>query len=129
MVQNEEDANPDTKENASSLPKENTSSPTRENPCLPSRENPASPSRPQQQQLEQKQLKQQPSQPQFELTEVNTLRAGSYFGELALLTDALRTATIVCKEDTDFAVLSAADFKGILGMALQYGVDSKELIC
>ena len=55
---------------------------------------------------------------EFELAEVNVLRAGSYFGELALLNDTPRTATIICKEDTDFAVLDSEDFKSILGTLL-----------
>lgn len=52
---------------------------------------------------------------QYELAEVNTVYAGSYFGELALLNDAPRTATIICKEDCEFAVMEADDFKEILG--------------
>ena len=54
----------------------------------------------------------------FELAEVNVLRTGLYFGELALLNDTPRTATIICKEDTDFAVLDGEDFKSILGIFL-----------
>lgn len=50
----------------------------------------------------------------LDLQEVSVLKAGSYFGELALLNDAPRTATIVCREDCEFAVLSREDFKEIL---------------
>ena len=64
---------------------------------------------------------QQKNQPLIEqeltLTEVNILHTGAYFGELALLSGAPRAATIVCKEDTSFAVLDFTDFKNILGIA------------
>lgn len=52
---------------------------------------------------------------EMEYTEVTVLRSGSYFGELALLNDAPRTATITCKEKCNFAVLDREDFKEILG--------------
>jgi len=48
------------------------------------------------------------------LTEVKTLSAGSSFGELALIDSKKRAATIICKEDCDFAVLNKDDFKAIL---------------
>ena len=52
----------------------------------------------------------------FELKEVNILRAGNSFGELALLNDnAKRTATIICREDCVFAVMEKQHFKLILG--------------
>ena len=54
------------------------------------------------------------------MQEVNVLKDGSHFGELALLNDAPRTATIICKEDCDFAVLFRKDFKDVLG-TLCYG--------
>ena len=50
----------------------------------------------------------------LELQEVSVLTAGAYFGELALLNDAPRTATVVCKTDCDLAVLFRDDFKDVL---------------
>lgn len=49
-----------------------------------------------------------------ELNEVNILWTGSSFGELALLSNKPRAATIICREDCDFAVLEKEDFKKIL---------------
>lgn len=51
----------------------------------------------------------------FELKEVNVLSGGSHFGELALLNAGPRTATVKCLEDADFAVLTRADFREVLG--------------
>lgn len=51
----------------------------------------------------------------FDWAEVNVLHAGTNFGELAILNDSTRSATIMCKEKTDFAVLSAEDFKQVTG--------------
>lgn len=48
-------------------------------------------------------------------TEVRTLPAGSAFGELALMNSKPRAATIICKEDCQFAVLEKGPFKEILG--------------
>lgn len=57
-----------------------------------------------------------PEDPQlFELKEVNTLRAGIGFGELALINDSKRTATIIAKEDCVFAVMEKHHYKSILG--------------
>jgi len=49
------------------------------------------------------------------LKEVNTLRAGIGFGELALINDSKRTATIIAKEDCVFAVMEKHHYKSILG--------------
>lgn len=54
----------------------------------------------------------------LELQEVSVLKAGSYFGELALLNDAPRTATIICKETCNFAVLFRDDFREVFGNIL-----------
>ena len=45
---------------------------------------------------------------------VNQLKAGMAFGELALINDAPRLATIVCETDCSFAVLNKTDYKAIL---------------
>jgi len=50
----------------------------------------------------------------LELQEVSVLKAGTYFGELALLNNEPRTATIICKETCNFAVLFRDDFKEVL---------------
>ena len=48
------------------------------------------------------------------LIEVNTLCVGASFGELALLSHKPRAATIICKENCEFAVLEKEDFLKIL---------------
>ena len=52
---------------------------------------------------------------EYDLVEVNSLRAGDNFGELAILNPTTRSATIICKEKTDFATLSGDDFKTLTG--------------
>jgi CRP-like cAMP-binding protein len=51
----------------------------------------------------------------IEFEEVNVLREGQTFGELALIRDDTRSASIICKEETHFAVLEKQDFKRIIG--------------
>ena len=51
----------------------------------------------------------------IELQEVRQLHSGESFGELALITNNMRAATVVCKADSHFAVLEKADFIRILG--------------
>lgn len=48
------------------------------------------------------------------LTEVKILRAGTTFGELALISKKPRAATIICKEDCNLGVLEKKDFNSIL---------------
>jgi CRP-like cAMP-binding protein len=43
-----------------------------------------------------------------------TLKEGLMFGELGLLLKKPRAATIICKEDTEFAILEAEDYSKIL---------------
>lgn len=45
---------------------------------------------------------------------VNVLRAGDFFGELALLFGAPRSATAVTTEDTTLLVMSSDDFEAVL---------------
>lgn len=62
------------------------------------------------------------------LTEVKTLPPGSSFGELALLDKGKRSATIVCKEECEFAVLEKSHFVGILSKYRKDLVGPKFLI-
>lgn len=56
-----------------------------------------------------------PDQPvEFALTEVRVLPAGAAFGELALMSNKPRAATIIAKEDTYFACLDKEPFDKIL---------------
>ena len=50
-----------------------------------------------------------------DLTEIGTLCAGGSFGELALISDRPRSATIQVRERSSFLVLSKSDFARILG--------------
>lgn len=45
---------------------------------------------------------------------VNTLSAGDYFGELALLSKGERNATVVAETDMDLLVLGQREFSGVL---------------
>ena len=49
-----------------------------------------------------------------QMQEIKTLQSGDSFGELALLSNQPRSATIICKENSYFAVLSQQDYKIIL---------------
>lgn len=53
------------------------------------------------------------------LTDVKTLKTGDSFGELALLDNKPRAATIICREDSFFAVLEKKDFNAILSNFLR----------
>jgi CRP-like cAMP-binding protein len=50
-----------------------------------------------------------------DFTPVRVLNVGDSFGEIALVTRSKRTATIVCREDCDFMILSKQSFDKILG--------------
>jgi CRP-like cAMP-binding protein len=51
---------------------------------------------------------------EYVLTDVRTLNTGASFGELALIDNKPRAATIKCKSDSYFAVLEKKDFNVIL---------------
>ncbi len=46
--------------------------------------------------------------------EVTTLKSGKSFGELALIKNKPRAATIICQEVCHFAVISKADYTKVL---------------
>eukprot|EP00330_Aristerostoma_sp_ATCC50986_P008843 CAMPEP_0114583680 /NCGR_PEP_ID=MMETSP0125-20121206/7377_1 /TAXON_ID=485358 ORGANISM="Aristerostoma sp., Strain ATCC 50986" /NCGR_SAMPLE_ID=MMETSP0125 /ASSEMBLY_ACC=CAM_ASM_000245 /LENGTH=52 /DNA_ID=CAMNT_0001777307 /DNA_START=325 /DNA_END=483 /DNA_ORIENTATION=- len=48
------------------------------------------------------------------MTKVRVLPAGFAFGELALMDDKPRAATIHCEEDCDFAIIDRKNFRAIL---------------
>lgn len=48
--------------------------------------------------------------------ELKLLGKGESFGELALINNKPRQATVVCKEDCEFAILEKKDFEEILSM-------------
>jgi len=51
----------------------------------------------------------------YSLSEIANLNVGDGFGELALLNDGPRLASIVCKEDSHFATLNKENFQSLLG--------------
>ena len=54
------------------------------------------------------------------MSEIAVLGAGDGFGELALLNDSPRLATIVCKEDSYFGTLNKEPFRAILGFLISF---------
>ncbi|MEA2007598.1 MAG: cyclic nucleotide-binding domain-containing protein [Chloroflexota bacterium] len=55
-------------------------------------------------------------------TVVNVFEATDFFGEIALLDDGPRTASVIAKEDTECKVLSRADFIAIMKDDADMGV-------
>jgi CRP-like cAMP-binding protein len=49
-----------------------------------------------------------------EKTVVNVFKPTDYFGELALLSEGMRTATVIAVEDCECLVLTRWDFRGVL---------------
>jgi putative ABC transport system ATP-binding protein len=49
-----------------------------------------------------------------------TMREGEFFGEIALLTDQPRTATVIAREDVTLYVLNKADFKATLDFSSSF---------
>ena len=60
-----------------------------------------------------------------EVKQVTTLRPGESFGELALISHQPRLASIVCREDSHFAILSRDDYSRILAKAHDKLIRSK----
>ena len=53
-----------------------------------------------------------------ELYEKIILKAGDSFGELSLIKNSLRTATIICLENSHFAVLNKKHFNSLLSLII-----------
>jgi CRP-like cAMP-binding protein len=49
------------------------------------------------------------------MIEVNVMKAGQSFGELALITEQPRNATVYCKTECHFLVLDKDDYTQIIG--------------
>lgn len=58
-------------------------------------------------------------------TYVVTLKEGDMFGDLGLLLEKPRAASIICKEDSELATLTAADYKNILQVANTIKINNK----
>lgn len=58
------------------------------------------------------------------MIEVARLKNGMSFGELALLKDMPRSASIQCTQDTHFAILEKEDYLRILGKVETKKLDS-----
>ena len=56
------------------------------------------------------------------LHEVKELGVGESFGELALINDETRNASIKCKEECHFAILNKENYSMILGMISFSGI-------
>lgn len=59
---------------------------------------------------------------------VRTLGPGDYFGELALVREAPRSATVIAKEPTTCLALTRWDFKGILDANPQIAIRLLETV-
>lgn len=60
---------------------------------------------------------------------IRTMGPGSLFGELALIYDAPRSATIKCTSNCVFWVLSRANYQGILAMTRSHDVTQRLMEC
>lgn len=59
---------------------------------------------------------------------VRVMRAGEFFGEIALLTDQPRTATVVAREDTILYALSKADFKATIEASASFAEQLRKVL-
>jgi CRP-like cAMP-binding protein len=57
----------------------------------------------------------------IESRHVRSMGEGEFFGEIALLTDQPRTATVIAKEHVTLYALSKADFKATLEASSSFG--------
>jgi len=57
-----------------------------------------------------------------EKTVVNVFKVTDFFGELALLSEGMRTATVVALEDTECLVLTRWDFRAVLEEDASMGI-------
>jgi CRP-like cAMP-binding protein len=57
----------------------------------------------------------------IESRHVRSMGEGEFFGEIALLTDQPRTATVIAKENVTLYALSKADFKATLEASSSFG--------
>ena len=51
-----------------------------------------------------------------DFTAIRRLHAGDAFGEIALITSSIRTASIICHEDCEVMTLTKESFDKILGI-------------
>jgi CRP-like cAMP-binding protein len=54
--------------------------------------------------------------------EITTLSSGDSIGEMAIIDDAPRSATVVAKSDTQLAVLKRSDFHNLIGFHPHIGI-------
>jgi CRP-like cAMP-binding protein len=64
--------------------------------------------------IPEKHKKNDPAANKGAMLEVNELGVGETFGELALIENKPRKATIICKENCDFATLDRASYSELL---------------
>jgi CRP-like cAMP-binding protein len=58
-----------------------------------------------------------------QMREVKVIQAGEAFGELALIKNMPRAASIICKQDCHFGVLDKSHYKKILSNTFSVGIE------